>query len=185
MRRVTRAFVVVAALAASGCVLPGPGLTPYGRMATMNPKVGTGIEGELLAASDTVWLRSGSVLVGRAASDLLQVNVRRHTFGARRTYAWLAIGGAVTGAGLMLSCASYESSDGGGDSGGCVGLIPFFSALFIVAGSVFALTNYMSATRTYAPGDSLLPSFARFPQGLPDTVRKLQYIPAPVPVRTP
>ena len=181
MRHVARTIPLGAALLISACVLPGPGHTPYGRVATLYP-VGdnpVGIRGELLAASDTLWVNVNGSLVGRSWRDLQQVNVQRHRFGGKRSFAALAIGGAATGLGMMLACHSYYSSSDGGDGAGCIGLVPMFTAIWVGGGSIFAFANYLSATRSYRPGDPRLAALSRFPQGLPDTVRKIPYIPAP------
>ena len=183
MHRLAKPFALAAALLTGACVLPGPGHTPYGRVATIYVKGdnSTGIRGELLAASDTIWLSVGGMVVGRDRRDLLQVNVQRHRAGGKRSYAYLAAGGAGTGLGMAAACASYESSEGSGDAAACILLVPFFTALWLGAGSIFAFTNYMSATKSYDPKDLRLPGFSRFPQGLPDTVRALRYIPSSAP----
>ena len=82
---------------------------------------------------------------------------------------------------MTIACSSYNASTDDSDSRACVAMIPVFALLFVGIGSVFALMNYVSATSTFLPSDARLRNFARFPQGLPDTVRALRYIPAPPP----
>lgn len=180
--RVAKA-VLLGALAAlaEGCALRGLPVSPYGRTATLIGERNT-MKGELIALSaDTIWLRSESTLLPHASASYRQVQVQRHDFGLRRTLNWLGWAGVGTGTALMIACNSYESSpDGGGSSGGCIGVLPGTVLFFAAAGLVFGSINEYTSRHRIRPTDvERLRPFTRYPQGLPDSLRILRVMPAP------
>ncbi len=181
MNGIGRVVFAVALLSLPGCVRPGAGISPLGRQATIHPRWSGPLQGELLAvSSDTIWLLSGDLVSALQSDAIDRIVVRRHDFDAQRTFKWMAIAGAATGVALMISCNSYESSpDGTGESGRCFGTIPVSVLTFLLGGSLFAISNHLSAHRRFAPRDTqLLRPYARFPQGLPDTVNRVSRVPA-------
>lgn len=160
-------------LLAGGCVLRGAPVSPYGRdVSLVGPH--EPIQGELIAVgSDTIWVLQQSLLRAKPLSSERRIDVRRHTFGFRRTMKWMAIAGVSTGVALMVSCMSYESSgDGGGNSGGCLGVVPVTTLFFAAAGLLFGSINDYTTVHRFAPADSnLFRPYARYPQGLPDSIR--------------
>lgn len=182
--RVRNRLLVALPLLVNACVLSGGPVSPYGRSATVYPVAPAAVSkvrGELMAASaDTVWLLRDSTLVPFASSRLHGVEVQRHEFGAKRTMKWMSIAGLVTGVALMVSCSSYESSpDGGGDSGGCVAVLPGTLLFFAATGGIFAFFNDYSSKQRILPGGTVrLRPYARFPQGIPDSLRRLQFVPS-------
>ncbi|MEX2180258.1 MAG: hypothetical protein WD801_16200 [Gemmatimonadaceae bacterium] len=179
MNGIGRVLCVVAVLSLPGCIHPGAGISPLGRQATIHPIGGSPWKGELLAvSSDTVWLLTGDFVSALRSDAIDRVVIRRHDFDAQRTFKWMTIAGAATGVALMISCTTYKASpDADGGSGGCVGTIPFAVLTFLLPGSLFALSNHLSAHQRFAPRDTyrLLP-YARFPQGLPDTIRMVSRV---------
>lgn len=75
----------------------------------------------------------------------------------------------------MISCSSYESSsDGSGDSGSCIGVLPGTVLFFGVAGALFGAINEHSSKFRIKPVDTeTLRPLSRFPQGIPDSARVL------------
>ncbi|MEX2154003.1 MAG: hypothetical protein WD825_11740 [Gemmatimonadaceae bacterium] len=173
MKAGRRSAAILAVVLLAGCVIPGVGISPYGRATTVHPKTGPRVAGELLAANgDTVWLLSAGAVRSFGAAELRSVDVARHRFGAKKTFVWMSVAGLGTGVALLISCSSYASTEDG--SADCGGVLPGTFLFFVVTGAVFALFNEYSSKHHLKPDDtpSLRP-FARFPQGLPDSLAAL------------
>jgi hypothetical protein len=176
MRRVTRPLALILLAGLTGCALRGAPISPYGRAVTLHPESGMGpkASGELLAVSrDSIWLNRSSAVVAYPVASLRQVRVQRHRFGFQRTMKWMGIAGLGTGSLLMVACNSYYASEGGGGDGDCIGLVPGSLLLFGAAGLLFGAINELT-TRHYhlASETEFLRTFARYPQGLPDSLRR-------------
>lgn len=168
------ASAVLIAFVVSGCVLPGAPISPHGRVANLQLLRGGNVRGELAAANrDTIWVFSRDGLVAWNTAELRRVHVRRHPFGFERTLKWMGWAGLGTGIALMVSCMSFEAStDGGGESSGCLLVPPVTVGFFAGAGLLFGAINEVSARHSLAPTDTdRLRPFARYPQGIPDSVR--------------
>jgi hypothetical protein len=124
-------------------------------------------KGELLAAgADSIWLLRGDTIVSVATTHIRNVEVERHSFTGRRMMGIMAGAGLVYGIALGVACSSYE---GGGDCGSvALGTM----ALYVGAGSVWALSTMYSSKYRFSPSRwDEIRAFARFPQGIPDSVR--------------
>lgn len=177
--RVRDCWIVALPLAASGCVTAGAPISAYGRPATVHAE-GARTSGELLAASaDTVWMLWSSGLRPIPASSIRRVDVQRHTFGLRRTLKWLGFAGLGTGAALMISCSSYYSSQEDGGGADCYGVVPGTMLVFAAAGLLLGSINeYTTKHRLRGVDTERLRTWSRYPQGIPDLLRRVPVIPA-------
>lgn len=167
-------------LVLTGCVLRGPPISPYGREVTVH-SASEAVRGELIAVTtDSIWVLQPSTLRTLALRDQRTVEVIRHNFGFRRTLRWMVTAGVVTGGALFVSCASYESSsDGSGDAGGCLLVIPGTTAVYAVAGFLLGGLNERNTRQRVSPAEvARLQPLSRYPQGLPDAARSL-LVPSP------
>lgn len=155
----------------AGCVLPGGRISPYGRATTVFPIAGERVSGELLAVGrDTVWLLSGDTLRAIGAGGIRRIDVDRHRFNGNKTMLWMSLAGTGTGVALVLSCVSYKNSEDD-SSVSCGGVLPGTLLLFLVAGAVLAFSNDHSSKYRLSPVETeRLRAFARFPQGIPDSL---------------
>jgi hypothetical protein len=171
---VARAVGLAGLLVTSGCALSGAPISPYGRQAEVRATSGSSQRGELIAASaDTVWLMSNAGLTPFTTAELRRVEVERHGFGMRRTMKWMGWLGVGTGIALMISCNSYESSsEGSGDGGSCVGVLPGSVIFFGLTGALLGMFNESSRHHHFKPAETdRIRPYARFPQGMPDSLR--------------
>ena len=175
MRYAHRAPLLILGLSLlGGCVLSGHPVSPHGRSASVFPRGESRVRGELIAATrDTVWLLADSSLVPFRMASLRGVNVDRHRMGFGRTMKWASIVGAATAAALLVSCNSYESSSEGSGSS-CSGVFPATFVFVAAAGGLFGLLNEYSSKHHLSPDrfERLAP-YARFPQGMPDSLRRI------------
>ena len=172
MRQNSRAALVLIAVLAGGCILPRASVSPYGKSATVYSARGGAATGELIAANaENIWLlRNGSLDVF-GTSSILTVDVERHRFDGMKTFKWMTLTGVATGAALTLSCIRFRSHDGG-NAGGCGGVLLGTTGVFAGIGSLLAISNDHSSMYHLVPNDvNQLRAFARFPQGLPDSLR--------------
>lgn len=161
------ASTLLAAASLTGCVLPGPGISPHGRPTVAHTRAYR-LEGELVAISaDTLWIisRRDSLLRAVRMDSLLRVDVQRHPFGARKTFKVAGYIGLGTGLLLTLACSQVEDAS-------CGVVIPVITGVALIPGALFALINYESSwIHLDRPELSRARPYARFPQGLPDTLR--------------
>jgi len=162
--RIIASSLLLSALAATACI-PGRGISPYGRPATVHLHGAGSASGELLAVSpDSVWLWRDSSLQGFTTKSVRIVTVERHRYGSTRTMALMAITGTVSGLMLQGACARIES-DCGYIFSGVLG----FS---LASGALLSIINHYSSLYRFPPGDvDRMRPLARFPQGLPDSIR--------------
>ncbi len=170
MRRASPVMLVV--LLSASCVAPGAQISPYGKTTTLYRTTSGHVTGELIAVgSDSIWVLADGQLRGYAARDISKLNVERHPFDGKRTLTVNATTGAVTGIALMVACNSYRAKEGDRNPS-CAGVVPATVAVFTVLGGIFALTNNRSSMYHLVPSDTLqLRAHARFPQGLPVTLK--------------
>jgi hypothetical protein len=169
MRRlIERMLIAVAAVAAAGCALAGPGVSPYGRAATVYPVTGKSSSGELIAVdADSLWLLRRDSLAAFRLGGLATVNVERHRFTPKRVILQSFVVGVGTGAALTLACSSV---DDGPEN--CGAVLPVVAGLFTAAGAILSLSAEESSKFHFAPYQwSDMRGFARFPQGMPDSAR--------------
>jgi hypothetical protein len=120
------------------------------------------LRGELIEATrGTLLLRGEADLSVVALDDVARIRARRHGVGAKQVLTWVAIGAAVTGAGLTYACTQYEGG------GGCGGV--FLSAIgaWGIIGGLLASATASSAWRDLPITEEGLRPYARFPQGAP------------------
>lgn len=165
MRQIASTFLLCALMA--GCVLPSRGISPNGR-STMVHTDRYRLNGELVAVTeDTVWLfaRPDSALVPVARQGIVRLDVQRHQMSMGRTVKLMALAGAGTGLLLTIACSSVDDAS-------CAGLIPGTTLTFSALGLLFGVFNFESAWMKHAPGEiARARPYARFPQGIPDTLR--------------
>lgn len=163
--------LLVAMSAVLSACLPSMRTSPYGRRATVFPVSAPTTTGELVAVTqDSIWLMRDSTLLVFASPEVRRVQVQRHQYNAKRTMVWMAIAGGTTALALTTACASYESSsEGTGES--CAPVFPAVLATFAIAGGLFSLFNQSSSRHTFTADqvDAMRP-YARFPQGVPDSL---------------
>jgi hypothetical protein len=184
MRRIASVLAAMS-LFATGCVIPGPQISPYGRQATTRfAGGGEVIRGELLAAtSDTVWFLENGVISRYPTRDLSDIAVRRHPFTAQRAFTAMMIGGGVTAVAMMVACGRYNAMPNEGNTE-CGPVLPVTLLLYALPGLLFATGQHYNSQIRMAPSevDRLRP-YARFPQGIPDSVRARLMLLAPATIR--
>ena len=163
--RIIAGSLLLSALAATAC-MPGRGISPYGRPATVKLQREGSASGELLAVSpDSVWLWQYGRVQGFTARSVRAIAVERHRYGAARTMALMAVTGTVSGLMLNGACQSVESAN-------CSGVLVSVFVFSLTSGAVLSSINHYSSLYRFTPGDvERLRPLARFPQGLPDSIR--------------
>ena len=163
--RIAIRSVSLVALLATAC-LPARVISPYGRPATVRGSGGPRSDGELLAVSpDSIWLWRHGAVSGHAVRDVSHVTVERHPYGARLTMALMGGMGAVAGLMLNGACVSVESAN-------CDGVFSGVFGFSLASGALFSIINHYSSLYRFSPGETdRLRPLARFPQGLPDSIR--------------
>jgi hypothetical protein len=164
MHRIASSFMLCALIV--GCALPSQRISPHGR-STMVHTDRYRLNGELVAVTeDTVWLfaRPDSSLVSVPRPSIVRLDVQRHQMSTGRTVKLMALAGAATGVLLAIACSSVDDD--------CGMVIPAITLPFVGLGAVFGVFNFESAWMKHEPGEiSRARSYARFPQGIPDTLR--------------
>ena len=159
---------LVAATLAAGCALPAPRVSPNGRTTMLHTGSGR-VNGELIAVSlDTVWMltRPGGTLAPFASANIVRLDVQRHAMGATRTIQAMSLVGLATGVLLSIACSSVDDAS-------CGAVIPATMIPYVGLGAIFGLFNFESAWLKYGSFEVIRARpYARFPQGLPDTLRK-------------
>ncbi|MCC6244529.1 MAG: hypothetical protein IT353_16925 [Gemmatimonadaceae bacterium] len=130
------------------------------------------LTGELLAVSnDSIWLMHDRQIVAIARADVHSVKYRRHNFTPRRA---LVAGGVVTTATTVAfgaACAQYQSTTEGSGilCGNAVG------GWFAISASLTGITALWTAWRSWTVFPLVnwerLSAYARFPQGIPASMR--------------
>ena len=165
---IERTLIAIVTATTAACTLAGPGVSPYGRLTTINPLARrTSSSGELIAvSSDSLWLLSRDSLVTFGIGAISSVDVQRHHFTAKRTLVHSAVIGIATGAALTAACASVD------DTENCGAVFPVFALAFTALGAVLAIGAEESSKLHFAPYQwPDMRAFARFPQGMPDSAR--------------
>ncbi|SHK91260.1 hypothetical protein [Rhodothermus profundi] len=136
---------------------------PRGYSIRLYVEQGQQLKGELLAVTqDTLWLLTDAEIRPLRLESISQVQVRYP--GIRRSHLmrWSVIGGGVTGIALTGACMSVSE--------GCVGVFALSMGLWLVAGGVAALFTHPPHLWVVPDSQALVP-YARFPQGLPPSMR--------------
>lgn len=186
MRRRARASVVLAALlvggvgGVGGCVVSKAGISPYGKTATLYPRNGSSVSGELIASnSDSIWLLRNGAVTSYSSANVRAVDVERHGLDGRKTLVWMTLAGAATGSALTIACNQYNS-DPQESNADCSGVLPGTLLFFAALGGIFAVSNDYSSMYHLVPQDTnRLRAFSRFPQGVPDSLRTLRLLTLP------
>jgi hypothetical protein len=169
MRRVIkRTLISIAIATTAGCTLSGPGVSPYGRLTTINPSERRKTSaGELIAvSSDSVWLLGRDSLFTFGMGGISSIEVQRHQFNAKRTFIHSLVVGVAAGAALGYACSTVEDTDG------CGAVFPVIAGFFTAGGAVLAIGTEQSSKFYFAPYQwSDIRAYARFPQGMPDSAR--------------
>ncbi|MBI1966673.1 MAG: hypothetical protein HYS40_01670 [Gemmatimonadetes bacterium] len=185
MSRWMRASIVAAGVvSATGCVMGTGAGSVYGRPAIVMPSGESrrpAMTGELIAASsDSLWVLADSGLASLPLAAADHVRVQRHNFGGGKGLVWTLIGGVVTGGALTSACSSVQ--------GDCGGVFVAVAVMWGLVGGVSSLSLEASSKTTIAgpPWEGLRP-YARYPQGLPDSLDRaaLRPRPKPGPARVP
>lgn len=108
--------------------------------------------------------KRGSVLRSIRADSLVRVDVQRHPFGAWKTLKSAGYIGLGTGLLLTVACVQVEDAS-------CGVVIPVMTGVALIPAALFAPVNYESWMRFDRAGPRRARPYARFPQGLPDTLR--------------
>lgn len=165
MRTIVSGLLAVAA--ATGCALPSQRVTGHGAQTTVHMKRYR-LNGELVAVNnDTVWIltRRDSMLAPVARDSIVRLDVQRHRMTGGRTMGYMSIVGVSTAVLLTIACSSVEDTS-------CGAVLPGVMLPFVVLGSLFGLINSESAWLRSEPGEIMKARpYARFPQGIPDTIR--------------
>ena len=124
---------------------------------------GARVEGELLAVDDrSMWLLSDGQARNIPFDRVGEIQVKRHGFGARKVWTWIAVGAAVAGVGLTAACSSYDGSSG------CAAVLPVVALSWGLIGGLFSLDVVGSSWAEVPPVSPALARYSRFPQGLPE-----------------
>lgn len=131
--------------------------------------------GELLAASaDSIWIMDNSQVVGFARSNVRAIKYRRHNFTPQRALVAGAVVTTATTVAFGAACSQYQQTTEGAGvlCGNAVG------SWFGISASLTGITALWTALRSW-PSFSLtkwdqLSAYARFPQGLPASMRSTE-----------
>jgi hypothetical protein len=154
--------------------------SPRGRMAKVHSNDGLEWRGELLAATrDSIWVLNGSRIDRFDVPSLRRVEIPRHAFGKATTLWASAAVGAVVGVAMVVACGRFNEMQDD-EHASCGGVIPAFVALYVLVGAVLSIPNHFSSTHRIRPDSTdKLRLFARFPQGMPDTISVERLLPKP------
>ncbi len=168
--RVVSALLLLVATGA--CSLAGGPLSARGRQTVVRPVSGKPVSGELVAASrDSVWLLTSDRLLGFSAQEVSDIAVRRLEFGGRYVMTWMATAGLAMGIGLAKACDSYNHIQGE-ERISCGSKFVGPVVVFLLGGAVMAGAQNARSRYRFGPLEiEQARRFARFPQGLPDTLR--------------
>lgn len=166
--------VIISLVAVLGSPMPLAGQSAQDRVTGVAVRLQPGsqlseVRGELLAVmADTVWLgpTTGEGPVPFAFEDIRRARVRAHGAGASWTLERVFLGWGLTTLGLLVACLQVEN-------GGCVA-VPLVTAIpWGIVGGLAAHSNEAGSWLGF-PSHNLegLRPYARFPQGLPETMRR-------------
>lgn len=161
-RRLVPYVLAVAVLAIHGCAVSRQEVTPLGRAVKLSP---IPHEGELVAVSaDSLWLARDAEIVSVPWSQIERVQFRRSGLTGGKVMAYSTLLGVVTGGALVAACSQVEGTE-------CAPVFPTVLALSLLLGGLSAISIESSAKQTVSAGRwETLGRYARFPQGLPDSL---------------
>jgi len=169
-RGVLITMALAGAVGLQGCVVSRQSVSPLGRAVRIIPVPSDTAEelaGELMAVSaDTLWVgvAQDSGIVSIPLAQTRTVEVRRHKLGAGKAMTYSVILGLATGGALGAACASVEDAD-------CGGVLPAVLLSWVLWGGLSAISLESSARVGIPAADwKRLRPYARFPQGLPDSL---------------
>ena len=118
----------------------------------------------MAVSPDSLWVALGSEIVSIPLAQVGTVEVRRSRLGAGNAMAYSLILGLATGGALAAACGSVSDAD-------CGGVLPSVLLTWVVVGGLSAI-SLASSANVGVPGSdwSALRPYARFPQGLPDSL---------------
>ena len=149
----------------AGCSSALQPLSPLGREVSVSRVDNEVNVGELLAVSeDSVWMVQPSGNVSVPIGEVRRVNVRigHLTWGDAVGYG--AAVGLLAGAAMMTACNQAEAD-------GCGSVLVGFGVSGLIWGAIAGLTFEASSHRRFTRQQwEALRAYARFPQGLPDSV---------------
>jgi len=158
--------VLIAAGALQGCVLSRQAPSAGGRSVNVVPVSGAApATGELIAVSpDSLWVQQHAEITSMPLERVRKVEMRRSRIGGGQVVAYSAILGGVTGIALTLACGSVEDTN-------CGAVLPGVFLASVALGGLLALTVESNVKLSVSAADwRALRPYARFPQGLPDSL---------------
>jgi hypothetical protein len=160
-------YAVLLVVALPGCVVARQTASPLGGSVRATRQTsGPSIAGELIAVTaDSLWvLTPQQVPVSVPLAALHSVSVRRGKVGFGTTMGYSVALGLVTGGALALSCSQVADE--------CGGVLPGVLLITVVVGALASVSLESSATLSIPARrwEELRP-YARFPQGMPDSLR--------------
>ena len=163
------AWVTGLGLAFSACAATFPKVSPLGRAIEVRPARNSpapAVKGELIAVDpQLIWVLEPDRLSRLAFTEVEQVSVRRHGLNRKAAWRWTMLGAPVSGVVLTLACGSAE------DSEGCGVILPGVGATWALFGALSAPSLEKSSQLRVLPSDwEALRPYARFPQGLPESL---------------
>jgi hypothetical protein len=133
-----------------------------GRHATVDLHTST-VEGELLSVTpDSLWVLTEGEVAGLALSEVEDVDVRMHSFGARRMTAWTVIAGLGSAVALTLACNSVD-----GATNNCGGVFASWTLGWALIGGIAGAALSSTSHRSLPPVPGALRPYTRYPQGTP------------------
>lgn len=154
-------LVLPASGSAQASLIPVTGRTLQVRLLS-----GGDVSGELLEALH------GRLLLRTPGSDrefnlqeVRSVRYQRHQWTTQKALTWVAIGAAVSGAGLTMACSSLENAE-------CGGVFAGVAVSWAVVGGLLAVALGGSAWQDLPIFNDALRTYARFPQGAPEGFRR-------------
>jgi hypothetical protein len=160
-------YAVALVVALQGCVIARQSASPLGSSVKATGKAnGPTVAGELIAiTADTLWvLTRQQVQVSVPLASLHRVAVRRGKVGVGATMGYSVALGLATGAALTASCSQVANE--------CGEILPGILLTTVFVGALAALSVESSANLSIPARrwEELRP-YARFPQGLPDSLK--------------
>jgi hypothetical protein len=164
--RVAVACLTLAAVTA-GCVLGRQPVSPWGRAVRVAPVPAAAlrVSGELLAVSaESLWVALRHENVSVPFDQVERVYVRRSNLGAGQALGYSVMMGLVTGGALAAACGQV-------DDAACGAVLPVAVLSWLAWGALSGMSLEAGAfTGVPAAEWEQLRPYARFPQGLPESV---------------
>jgi len=153
-------------LALQACVVSRQPVTVLGHSVRITPSErDSASSGELIAVSaESVWVAPGAEIVSVPWSRVGRLQVRLSNVNGGGAMAYSVVMGLLTGGALFAACSQVEDTE-------CAVVLPGVLGMWLLLGALSAMTIESSSQKALGAAQwEALRAYARFPQGLPDSL---------------